>query len=198
MLQIEGMKALPNKEQVLSFLEMVPIFPHIALDVEGDPELDLFLGFSIAFLDQAIYLPVAHMEEDANVDDDTLSLALKVSKENPLRIFQNAAYDLEKFKTIDTEMDGAFADTMVMAHMIDENLPAKDLDALCRHFLHEDVGKERHTLMQGIIDVMGWRYVPTTMMAEYCCTDGIITSKLFTALEPLFEDQFGSMFGESN
>lgn len=196
MLHLTGLREVASKEETLDFLTYVPSFPHIALDVEGDPALDLFLGFSIAFLEHTVYLPVAHLE-DGNVDEETLQLALKVCKEHPLLVFQNAGYDLEKFRTLDIDMDGPFADTMIMAHMIDENLPAKDLDALCRHFLSEDVGKERHAAMQGIIDSMGWRYVPTQMMADYCCNDSIITSKLFVTLRPLFEEQFGPMFNEN-
>lgn len=169
--------------------------PHIGVDTESDFTLDppLFLGFSLAFGSQGMYFPVAHME-DGNVDSDIIELGMKIISENPLRVFQNAGHDLQVLDDLGCPMwDKPFACTMIMAHMIDENIISKDLDTLHKMFTGGK-GKLRDPVMQQIIDTMGWRYVPIQLMAEYGAQDAIAASELFIELEPIYKNQFGDLY----
>jgi DNA polymerase I-like protein with 3'-5' exonuclease and polymerase domains len=164
------------------------------VDTESDHEIDLFLGLSLAVAGYGMYFPIGHLEEDVNIDDEVYECAIDTIKNHRLRVFQNAGYDLMVFEKLGVKLDGPFACTMIMAHMVDENLPSKSLDSLHKVFVPNGVGKIRHPLMQHIIDTMGWRYVPVYLMNEYGTQDAVATSELFMVLAPLFEAQFGEMF----
>ena len=166
------------------------------MDSESDPKVDLFLGISIGFAATGMYFPINHIEEDANIDDEVYDLLVDTMRSCPLRIFHNAAFDLTQFaKHLNLDLwHLPFADTMIMAHMIDENVMSKQLDYLCKYYLGNE-GKNRSPLMQSMIDTMGWRYVPTVMLADYAANDAKITWELFMYLRPLFEEQYGPLYG---
>jgi DNA polymerase I-like protein with 3'-5' exonuclease and polymerase domains len=178
-------------------LNSIPAFPHIAVDTEGDFKFDppLFLGFSVAYKTTGYYVPVGHFKEpDANVDEDVLELAMKKIEEAPLRVFQHAGHDLMVLDQLGYPMwDKPFACTMIMAHMINENLPSKSLDSLHKTFTG-GVGKIRHPVMQQIIDTLGWSSVPVYLMNEYGTQDAVATSELFLELEPRYVEQFGPLY----
>lgn len=170
---------------------------HLVIDTEGDFAYDppLFLGMSLSLpLGQQVYLPFGHPYEDVNLPKETLEKAFDVIRNAPLRVFHNASHDLVVLRDIGCDViDLPFADTMLMAHMLDENLKSKQLDFLVKHYLRIE-GKKRNPLMQGIIDTMGWSHVPSMLMTEYAEQDARITNLLFLYLRPLFEKEFGPLF----
>lgn len=165
------------------------------MDTESDPDVDLFLGVSVGFAATGMYFPINHLEEDANIDDDIYELLFETIRNCPLRIFHNAAFDLTQFvKHFNLDLWSLpFADTMIMAHMVDENVMSKKLDYLCKYYLGNE-GKNRSPLMQSMIDSMGWRYVPTIMLADYGANDAKITWELYHCLKPMFEEQYGPLY----
>lgn len=167
----------------------------LAVDSESDPKVDLFLGISVGFAATGIYFPFNHMEEDANIDDDVCDLLFETLRTVPLRVFHNAAFDLSQFaKHLNLDLwPLPFADTMIMAHMVNENVMSKKLDYLCKYYLGNE-GKNRSALMQSIIDNLGWRYVPTVILADYAANDAKITWELYQYLLPLFEEQYGPLY----
>lgn len=185
-----------SEKELLDFLEIVPAFPHIAIDTEGDFDHDppIFLGFSAAYLQTAYYFPVAHMEKEANIDRDLLEYAMKQFMLNPLRVFHNAAHDLTELEKLEFSMwQLPYVCTMIAAHMVNENLPSKSLDSLHKIYTGGE-GKKRPPLMQDIIDTMGWRYVPVSLMNVYAPQDAIATSELFKVIEPLYVAEFGPFY----
>lgn len=189
-------KEIPSREWYIDFLEIARCTRHIAVDTEKDYKVDppLFLGFSIAFPGAGTYFPVGHLEQGVNIDEDLFHLAMKTIQNNKIRVFQHAGHDLIELEELGYPMwHIPYACTMVMAHMIDENLLSKSLDSLHKHFTG-GVGKIRDPLMQDTIDTMGWRYVPTMLMMEYGTQDAVATSELFEILEPLYIEQFGPLY----
>lgn len=177
------------------FLNYGQHIPTWAVDSESDPKSGMILGISVAFAHQGIYFPINHLEQDANVSDEILEQLLATMSSRSLLIMHNKAHDLEVFRT-ELEIDlweHPVADTMIMAHMIDENVPNKGLDYLHKHYTGKD-GKNRSELMQSFIDSMGWKYVPVVLMEEYATNDAIITEELFEILLPLWEDQYGPLY----
>lgn len=185
-----------KKKAMLSFLETLQHAPHIAVDTESDPETDLFLGFSIAYQRLGMYFPVGHLQDGVNIDDEVFDTAMKVIDNAPLRVFQHAGYDLGRFqyKLGHILHDKRFVCTMTMAHMINENTINKSLDSLHRKYVKNGQGKFKNKVMEDITQKLGWRYVPILLMEQYASQDAIITSELYTALEPLYKEQFGEMF----
>lgn len=163
-------------------------FNYIAVDTEGfipNP-----LGISIAHpgLD-TYYYPIGH-REDVNIDDETRERLFYVLKKVPIRVMHHAGHDLCVLPDL---FDLPFVDTMVMAHMIDENLMSKRLDYLHKHYC-DGAGKEMDPLMASIIKTMGWDYVPYALMNAYAGVDARITMELFMKMLPLFEAQFGPLW----
>lgn len=169
-------------------MENCLLFDYVSVDTEGyAPNL---LGISIAHpaLD-SMYFPIGH-KEDVNIDQETKSLIEVVLKKVPYRIFHHAGHDTVALPYL---FDLPFICTMIMGHMVNENLMAKSLD-----YMHKELcggeGKKRPELMQSIIHTMGWEYVPYALMYIYASEDAKITMELFQTLKPEYEKQFGPIW----
>lgn len=164
-------------------------FKYLGVDTEGYVEQGL-LGISIAHpaLD-SMYFPVGH-HEDVNIDEETNEYLVRVLKNVPYRVFHNAGHDLPALPYL---FDLPFACTMIMAHMIDENLYSKDLSTVHKHYCNGE-GKQMDPVMESIIKTMGWYYVPYALMYEYATEDAKITMESFIEMKPLYEEQFGPLW----
>lgn len=168
------------------------MFEYVAVDTEGfAPDL---LGISIAHPGlKSMYFPTGH-REDVNVDDEVLSAIRRTLLSIPYRIFHNAAHDLVALPYL---FNLPFICTMIMGHMVDENVMSKSLDFMHKWYTKKE-GKIMHPLMASIIKTpgLGWYHVPFELMNEYADNDALITMELFLTLLPLYEEQFGSFWSE--
>lgn len=183
---------LPTKDQQIQHLEACLNYDYLAVDTEGyAPNI---LGISVAHpaLD-SMYFPVGH-REDVNIDQDTAKLLSTVLAKVPYRIFHNAGHDLVALPAL---FDLPFVDTMIMGHMVDENVISKSLDWMVKTYCPGEAAKQRPALMQSIIDVWGWYQVPYALLYGYATQDALITMKLFQALLPLYTEQFGPIWSIS-
>lgn len=142
-----------------------------------------------------MYFPVGH-REDVNIDEEVFDYLQYVLTSLPYRIFHHAGHDivaLSSFYDLPFIEDLPFICTMIMSHMVDENVLSKGLDY--QHKLYCDgEGKQRPELMQSIIETMGWSYVPYALMYIYASEDAKITMELFQTIKPLYEEQFGPIW----
>jgi hypothetical protein len=175
---------------MMAHLENCLRFKYIAVDTEGYvPNL---LGLSIAHPAlESMYFPLGH-REDINIDEETSSYIRHIISTVPYRIFHNAAHDL---MALPYTLDLPFVCTMILAHMVDENVMSKGLDYLHKYYCGGE-GKEMPPLMKSIINTMGWEYVPFELMNLYGEIDALITMELFLKLLPLYEEQFGPLWGD--
>lgn len=178
----------PTKSQMLSHLDNCLTFKFIAVDTEGYyPDL---LGISVAHPGlQSVYYPIGH-REDVNIDSEVDGLLRHVLASVPYRIFHNAGHDLAALPEL---MDLPFICTMVLGHMVDENVMSKSLDYMHKTYCKGE-GKQMHPLMASIIKTMGWYHVPYSLLYDYARVDARITMELFQQLLPLYEEQFGPLF----
>ncbi len=175
---------------MLSHLESCLSFKYIAVDTEGFTR-ETMLGLSVAPpMSEGMYFPFGHME-DVNVDKEVQEAIAHTLINVPYRVMHNAGHDLtilpEELKEL------PFADTMIMAHFVDENLWSKSLEAVHKHFTGGE-GKKKHPVMESIIKTLGWEYVPYSLMSAYGAVDAQITMESFLAILPLFEEQFGPLW----
>jgi DNA polymerase I-like protein with 3'-5' exonuclease and polymerase domains len=174
---------------MLTHLENCLAFKYIAVDTEGFTAEDI-LGISIAHPGlQGLYFPYGH-RENVNVDEEVREKVSYVLKTVPYRVFHHAGHDLNILPEL---FDLPFADTMIMAHMVDENIMSKGLDFLHKWYTGKE-GKQKPELMQRIIDTMGWTWVPFELMNLYAEIDAVITMELFQVLLALYEEQFGPLW----
>lgn len=172
----------------MDHLESCLAFKYVAVDTEGfAPDI---LGISIAHpLLESMYFPVGH-REDVNIDEETHNFLKHVLRSVPFRIMHNAGHDLIALPYL---FDLPFICTMIMAHMIDENVMSKGLDYLHKIYCGGE-GKEMDPVMASIIKTMGWDYVPYALMYDYARVDAKITMELFLTISPLYEEQFGPIW----
>jgi len=150
------------------------------------------LGISIAHPAlHSMYFPVGH-QEDINIDEETRNFLQHVLKTVPYRIMHNAAHDIVALPYIS---DLPFVCTMIMAHMVDENVMSKGLDYLHKYYCSGE-GKEMDPLMESIIKTLGWEWVPYALMDKYGKVDAKITMELFLELLPKYENQFGALWSD--
>lgn len=191
-------------------LESCLDYDYIAVDSEGYRKGQFYkvrdtkfvspgiLGVSIALPTlEAMYFPIGHTFEDVNIDQEVLALMIDVIKSVKYRIFQNAQHDLYSMLEIVDMRELLFLDTMVMAHMIDENLYSKQLDVLHKHYC-KGSGKDRDPMMQSIIDAVGWYMIPFELVNRYASVDAAITMELAQTLIPLYTEQFGPLWTPSS
>lgn len=173
----------------MAHLEVCSTFKYLAVDTEGyAPNI---LGISIAHPGlNSMYFPVGH-KENVNIDKETSTFLQNVLKTVPYRIFHNAGHDIASLPYL---WNLPFICTMIMGHMVDENLISKSLDWMVKTYCPELEGKKRPELMQSIIHNMGWEYVPYALMYGYATQDAMITMGLFQKIKPLYEAQFGPIW----
>jgi len=102
-------------------------------------------------------------------------------------VFHNAKHDLRSLNNLDINYTGKFYDTQLMAHMVNENLPSKELDWLSKFSGGEP--KRSSELMNKIILAFGWDFVPVEIIRPYGQNDAFITEELFHKLLPEFQEQ---------
>lgn len=175
----------------MAHLENCLNFKYLAVDTEGyAPNI---LGISIAHPAlHSMYFPIGH-QEDVNLDEETHTFLQHVLKKVPYRIFHNAGHDLIALPYL---FDLPFVCTMIMGHMVNENVMSKSLDYMHKYYCPDSkhAGKEMDPLMASIIKTLGWYYVPYALMYLYGSVDAYITMELFLELLPRYEAEFGSLW----
>lgn len=175
---------------MITLLENCLKFKYIAVDTEGFLPNPLGISICNPAL-QSMYFPIGH-KENVNIDDETRELLYHVLKVVPYRIMHHAGHDIIILPEL---FNLPFICTMIMGHMINENLMSKGLDFMHKWYCGGE-GKQMHPLMRSIINTMGWEYVPFELMNAYADTDALITMELFLAILPIYEKEFGSLWSE--
>ncbi len=179
-----------TKSQMLSLLETCLTFDYLAVDTEGYTA-ETRLGTSICNpLGQALYFPEGHKETNVNIDEEVREALHYTIRTVPFRIFHHAGHDIN---ILPYTRDLPFICTMVMGHMVDENLMSKNLDYLHRYYCGTE-GKQMPEEMKGIIKDFGWEWVPVQMMIAYGTVDAYSAMNLFSVLKPLFEEKYGPIW----
>lgn len=174
---------------MLDHLERCSTFKYLTVDTEGYVEQGL-LGLSIANpLLESMYFPLGH-REDVNIDQEIRDVIREVLTSVRYRVMHNAAHDMVALPYLDKR---PFVCTMIMAHMIDENVMSKGLDYLHKYYCGGE-GKQMDPLMAAIIKTSGWYSVPFELVNGYADEDAKITMELFLTLLPLYEEQYGPLW----
>lgn len=146
-------------------------------------------GASIAFGDTAVYLPFRHRDiRESNYDLHNFMQPLQDIINNSTVIYHNAKFDLVSLRTLGLDTLGKrFVDTMVLAHLVDENRPfaGKSLDACSKFYLHNTGKKnEKDTEYSTALAMFGYEGMTADLTAEYAAWDARITFDLYQKLVP--------------
>lgn len=180
-----------------------PKTQYIAVDTETngkDVRSGLGLCYGISFSTKlpalgyiAYYVPVNHPTApgypiSSNVTSDELfELKRAMLEYKGYYVFHNAKFDLESLRTIgiDIQHNRVFC-TMLMCHLINENLPfSKGLDSCGKWYL-KDPGKKMGSLFEMFKSLYGWEGMPYEVICDYAEYDAVLTIRLFEAIYERF------------
>lgn len=102
-------------------------------------------------------------------------------------IFHNAKFDIHVLKRAGVKIPEAFKfyDTMLMAHLVDENEFSYDLNAMVKKYCGIDNQQKEKEIAKLIKDI-GWTSIPPQYMAKYAEADAKVTLDLYKALKSPF------------
>lgn len=136
------------------------------------------------------YFPLHHEVNNLNDKnrDYLFEHLLSRDEPNPL-VLHNAKFDIFSFETIGLTLSNFFFDTMLMVHMVNENLPSKKLDWLSKNILKRE-GKHKPEIWLAAFQAYGWSpKFPSEIMAVYAAGDTEETLYLFERYFPEFVRQ---------
>lgn len=186
---------LPTDDEINEFLGGMFTADHVGGDTETNGEdirdgRGYCVGLSMAYGTRAIYLPFRHKFGE-NLDLQKWKDPIQTAINHCQSIsFHGSKFDLVSLGTLGLEIPPHVKVycTLVMAHMIDENLFNKSLESLCQKFL--GVGKNKS---DGHFDTftkkVGWGSVPSELMTPYAKQDARLEYMLFKYLYPEFRKQ---------
>lgn len=148
---------------------------------------DYLMGVCIDVPGMAAYIPFRHPQD--NVSKQYLPYVHNILKKKHL-IWHNRKFDMHSFKTIGIDplsFTGAQDDTLMIAQLVDEEVPSKELDFLAKRYLKmEKYNKDNiHKFAQAV----GYANVPAAMYKDYGPQDAYITRRLRDVLWPKLVQQ---------
>lgn len=140
----------------------------------------------------SFYLPVGHYTTEGfneNVDLQAIGPYIQEILDTKNVIFHNAQFDLMilEYLGFDTSRCEFFC-TMVLVHLINENLIDKGLDYCSKHYLN-DPGKQKSKEFTDIVKYAGWDFLPASIMAPYASWDANMTYRLYWHIQPTVKSE---------
>lgn len=183
----------PTREEVLDLIRLASASKALAVDTETTglevfDGRDYLTGLSFAFFEgnevRSTYLPFRH--PDTNWDEGVRDAVKLLIENHPCLVFHNAKFDIGSLRTMNIYVGDHqfFYDTMILAHLIDENKPfqGKGLDSLAKWYLKDGSGKQKSEGLEFWIKLYGWATVPSWLMYQYGRIDAELTLRLCSVL----------------
>ena len=168
----------------------------IAVDTETtalNPMTAELVGISFSTGDHSgVYIPCGHDPEivPGQLDRDTVLEKLRPVLENksPRKIGQNIKYDWIVLARHGIDLQGVFADTMLMSYLLDPAKRAHNLDRIADDFLDHQTISYEEVAGKGKKAVTFDR-VPLAKATPYACEDADITRLAYKKLSAKLEEQ---------
>ncbi|MCP3953275.1 MAG: DNA polymerase I [Desulfobacterales bacterium] len=168
----------------------------IAVDTETtsvNPMLADLVGISFASTkDAAVYIPCAHDPEvvPGQLGQSTILEKLRPVLENGSikKIGQNIKYDWIVFARHGIDLQGVFADTMLMSYLLDPSKRAHGLDRIADDFLDHQTIAYEEVAGKGK-KAVSFDRVPLDKAVPYACEDADITLMAYNVLAQMLEDK---------
>lgn len=168
----------------------------VALDLETDgfdPRNDI-LGLSITFKDKKgnyhpAYIDWSVIDENLEVSDALHRLCMSTQVD---KVFHNSSFDVKYLYFHGFPMDGAIHDTMLMAHLLDENfsvgLKQRTWVELPGYGGY-DIPLEQYKVENKFTKNSSYAEIPVDVMTPYAAMDTLVTYKLYELFVPKLEEQ---------
>ena len=176
--------------------------PLVAIDTETNGEdvrdgRGVCYGVSICDGNVAMYLPFRHrMLSEENLDFYQFRHLLQQIIDNKTVLYFNAKFDIVSLGTLGLKTRRKqFRDTMVLSHLVNENMPQrKSLDRCAKYYLGNE-GKKASPEYLYAVNTFGYANMSASLTSEYAMTDAVLTWDLYHKLAPLLNaENLGAMW----
>ena len=161
------------------YIELLKVAPYIGADTENSGTVKLWelwngthycTGISTAirlpdFNIWSYYFPFRHPSD--NLGKEYIEKLRPILEEQDIG-FHNAPIDIAALETLGIRRTKPVFDTIVMAHLVNEEFPSKELDWLSKFILKREKVKGR---LDDWTKIWGWDDVPVGLMRPYACMD---------------------------
>lgn len=152
------------------------------------PNEDMFISF---------YFPFYHEHDPTlfgnatNLSEAHLAkLGATLESKDRKYIFHNAKYDIEVLYRAGIDLENNyFRDTMIIAHMVNENEISRALKRLGDKYIEKSSSEKQKQIKELVKHVGGWNKVPPEAMALYAEKDVELTYKLHDFFYPQLIEQ---------
>lgn len=183
---------IATEDNIASILTCLEAADEIGVDTETTGfevryGTDYLMGFCVSVDGLDSYIPFRHKAN--NLSKRYLPDLFNIFCKKPL-IWHNRKFDMHSVKTIGMDplyFKGPQYDTMMIAHLVDEEMWSKELDFLAKKFLNE--GKKNSEEVHKLGEIYGWKNLPVEVVAPYGEKDANITRRLKNVLWPLLVNQ---------
>ncbi len=166
----------------------------VAVDLETaslDPR-DEILGVSMTYKKEGIYYPVYIDWKHFEAHGECIG-ALRYLLKSPdvIKVFQNIDFDWRFLHSHKCEVAGPLEDTMIMAHLLDENFSVglKQRTWTELTFGGYDIPLEKYKLEHKFTKKTSYREIPFETMAPYAGGDTVATMLLYEKFVPMLKEQ---------
>ena len=146
--------------------------------------IQLFSGIS------EVYIPYRHVDDENNIDDERKHRLKSILENFPGHlVFHNAKFDLVSLSTMGINYRGKWYCTVIMTHLLNENLMSKSLNSCVRFYVDKEESKKDDPIFKHTVAMLGWGGVPYIIMKQYASYDANLTLRLYFKLKPLFDKE---------
>ena len=128
------------------------------------------------------YLPFRHEAREGMIyevgenEDQTVLAEVREFLESysGYLVFHNAKFDLVSLRTLGIDYKGKFYCTLVISHLVDENLYAYDLTSVARKWIGPEESKEDTPAFKALVKAFGYAGTPIKDMKIYAAHDAAL------------------------
>jgi len=187
----KAFKAITEIKEIKSFLKSLLDEQFIACDLETDSlnvrEANI-IGISIAFSQDAVYIPFISPENSINKKDqkEILKILNEICEDESItKVFHNAKYDCVILKRYGVNTR-SFQDTLLMSYFVNNGLTKHNLEDLYFYYFGNVKEKFRDVIKnESKKKYKDFSEVPLKSATNYAAYDAYATLQLFNKLNPL-------------
>jgi DNA polymerase-1 len=188
-------KALSTPSSITKYLRAAIDSGVVAVDLETDrfdPRNEI-LGMSLCFKSSnGKYYPIYVAWNDIDEPEETSDLLHEMLESKDVqKLFQNVSFDRKFLHFHGYPLKGPVDDTMVMAHLLDENFSVglKERTWTDLYFGGYDIPLEKYKIEHKFTKNTSYKEIPFDVMAPYAAYDTLATYMLYEEFLPRLEEE---------
>lgn len=186
-----------------TFLHLATAAPYLCVDTESNGEdvrdgRGYLQGISLSFMYDTrvatMYFSVRHkfgFNYPREIQERLRELFSTRDKHDLPNLYHNSKFDIPSLTTFGIKLKSYHNHycTMLMSHLLNENLFAQSLQSVSKHYLGNEYSKVKSPELEKIIKAFGWGHIPSEVMYEYALQDSALGLLVFLKMLPDWEKE---------